>query len=79
MRVRRGGAPQADPLADPAPTGWSRGHSASCGDELLVRLGVRSGKGRVETELFAEHALRQPSPQTSISPPDDLPFRLEMV
>ena len=26
---------------------------------LLVRLGVRSGKGRVETELFAEHALRQ--------------------
>jgi hypothetical protein len=28
---------------------------------LLVRLGVRSGKGRVETELFAEHALR---PQT---------------
>jgi hypothetical protein len=29
---------------------------------LLVKLGVRSGKGRVETELFAEHALRQPSP-----------------
>jgi hypothetical protein len=28
---------------------------------LLVRLGVRSGKGRVETELFAEHALRQKS------------------
>jgi hypothetical protein len=28
---------------------------------LLVKLGVRSGKGRVETELFAEHALRQPS------------------
>jgi hypothetical protein len=25
---------------------------------LLVRLGVRSGKGRVETEVFAEHALR---------------------
>jgi hypothetical protein len=25
---------------------------------LLVRLGVRAGKGRVETELFAEHALR---------------------
>jgi hypothetical protein len=29
---------------------------------LLVRLGVRSGKGRVETELFAEHALRQSGP-----------------
>ena len=28
---------------------------------LLVNLGVRSGKGRVETELFAEHALREPS------------------
>jgi hypothetical protein len=25
---------------------------------LLVRLGVRSGRGRVETEAFAEHALR---------------------
>jgi hypothetical protein len=25
---------------------------------LLVKLGVRAGKGRVETELFAEHALR---------------------
>jgi hypothetical protein len=25
---------------------------------LLVRLGVRAGKGRVETEVFAEHALR---------------------
>lgn len=25
---------------------------------LLVRLGVRSGKGRVETEVFAEHAFR---------------------
>jgi hypothetical protein len=25
---------------------------------LLVRLGVRAGKGRVETEQFAEHALR---------------------
>ena len=25
---------------------------------LLVRLGVRSGKGRVQTEVFAEHALR---------------------
>jgi hypothetical protein len=32
---------------------------------LLVRLGVRSGKGRVETELFAEHALRQPSAEKS--------------
>jgi hypothetical protein len=31
---------------------------------LLVRLGVRSGKGRVETELFAEHALRQDSQNT---------------
>jgi hypothetical protein len=29
---------------------------------LLVKLGVRSGKGRVETELFAEHALRQQTP-----------------
>ena len=28
---------------------------------LLVKLGVRTGKGRVETELFAEHALRQES------------------
>ncbi len=28
---------------------------------LLVKLGVRSGKGRVESELFAEHALRQPT------------------
>jgi hypothetical protein len=28
---------------------------------LLVGLGVRSGKGRVETELFAEHALRTAS------------------
>jgi hypothetical protein len=26
---------------------------------LLVKLGVRTGKGRVESELFAEHALRQ--------------------
>ena len=25
---------------------------------LLVRVGVRTGKGRVETEVFAEHALR---------------------
>jgi hypothetical protein len=25
---------------------------------VLVRVGVRSGKGRVETEVFAEHALR---------------------
>ena len=32
---------------------------------LLVKLGVRTGKGRVETELFAEHALRQPSPENS--------------
>jgi hypothetical protein len=28
---------------------------------LLVKLGVRTGKGRVETELFAEHALRPAS------------------
>lgn len=26
--------------------------------QLLVRVGVRSGRGRVETEAFAEHALR---------------------
>jgi hypothetical protein len=32
---------------------------------LLVKLGVRSGKGRVETELFAEHALRQNRAETS--------------
>jgi hypothetical protein len=32
--------------------------------KLLVAVGVRSGKGRVESELFAEHALRadQPAP-----------------
>jgi hypothetical protein len=29
---------------------------------LLVKLGVRAGKGRVETELFAEDALRQTTP-----------------
>ena len=29
---------------------------------LLVKLGVRTGKGRVESELFAEHALRTVSP-----------------
>ncbi len=29
---------------------------------LLVKLGVRTGKGRVETELFVEHALRQTVP-----------------
>lgn len=29
---------------------------------LLVRLGVRTGKGRVESEQFAEHALRSPTP-----------------
>jgi hypothetical protein len=32
---------------------------------LLVKLGVRTGKGRVETELFAEHALRQPIAEKS--------------
>jgi hypothetical protein len=30
---------------------------------LLVKLGVRTGKGRVETEFFAEHALRSASPE----------------
>ncbi len=30
---------------------------------LLVAVGVRSGKGRVESELFAEHALRADGPQ----------------
>ena len=30
---------------------------------LLVKLGVRAGSGRVETELFAEHALRAVCPQ----------------
>jgi len=29
---------------------------------MLVRLGVRTGKGRVETEAFAEHALRVTTP-----------------
>ena len=29
---------------------------------LLVRLGVRTGRGRVESEQFAEHALRDSSP-----------------
>ncbi len=29
---------------------------------LLVRIGVRTGKGRVETEQFAEHALRTETP-----------------
>ena len=29
---------------------------------LLVKLGVRTGKGRVESEFFAEHALRPASP-----------------
>jgi hypothetical protein len=32
---------------------------------LLVRVGVRTGKGRVETEVFAEHALR------AINQPDE--------
>jgi hypothetical protein len=31
---------------------------------LLVMVGVRSGKGRVETELFAEHALRPENQRT---------------
>jgi hypothetical protein len=30
---------------------------------LLVRVGVRSGKGRVDTEVFAEHALRDITPR----------------
>ncbi|MFO0888659.1 MAG: hypothetical protein U0790_05860 [Isosphaeraceae bacterium] len=32
---------------------------------ILVKVGVRAGKGRVETEVFAEHALRD------ITPPRD--------
>ena len=35
---------------------------------LLVALGVRSGKGRVESELFAEHALRADGPQRASRP-----------
>jgi hypothetical protein len=35
---------------------------------LLVALGVRSGKGRVESELFAEHALRADGPQKTSRP-----------
>jgi hypothetical protein len=31
--------------------------------KLLVRVGVRSGRGRVETEVFAEHALRDITPR----------------
>jgi hypothetical protein len=31
--------------------------------KLLVKVKVRAGKGRVETEVFAEHALRQPVPE----------------
>ena len=43
---------------------WIRGHRMIARPiremrrRLLVRLGVRTGKGRVETEVFAEHALR---------------------
>ncbi len=43
---------------------WIRGHRMVARPfrefrrRLLVRLGIRSGKGRVETEVFAEHALR---------------------
>jgi hypothetical protein len=43
---------------------WIRGHRLVARPfrelrrRLLVRVGVRSGKGRVETEVFAEHALR---------------------
>jgi hypothetical protein len=33
--------------------------------KLLVRIGVRTGKGRVETEAFAEHALRDITPSKS--------------
>ena len=33
--------------------------------KLLVALGVRSGNGRVESELFAEHALRVDGPQAA--------------
>jgi hypothetical protein len=35
---------------------------------LLVALGVRSGKGRVESEQFAEHALRADGPQRASGP-----------
>jgi hypothetical protein len=43
---------------------WIRAHRAIARPfrelrrRLLVRVGVREGKGRVETEVFAEHALR---------------------
>lgn len=39
---------------------------------LLVKLGVRAGKGRVETELFAEHALRQTAPTSAGQSEDSL-------
>lgn len=32
---------------------------------LLVLLGIRQGKGRVETEVFTEDGLRQPAPEIS--------------
>jgi hypothetical protein len=35
---------------------------------LLVAVGVRTGKGRVESELFAEHALRADGPQRASRP-----------
>ncbi len=47
---------------------WIRAHRAVARPirelrrRLLVRIGVRSGKGRVETEVFAEHALRDITP-----------------
>ncbi len=36
--------------------------------KLLVAVGVRSGKGRVESELFAEHALRADRPAAAVPP-----------
>ncbi len=47
---------------------WIRGHRLVARPfrelrrRLLVRLGIRTGKGRVETEAFAEHALRDITP-----------------
>lgn len=47
---------------------WIRAHRAVARPfrelrrRLLVRVGVRQGKGRVETEVFAEHALRDITP-----------------
>ena len=56
-------AAETDPVADPRPPAGRAAASARLRRRLLVKLGVRTGKGRVETELFAEHALRSLSPQ----------------